>query len=51
MTPMQQEWFDNILDMIPSKLKKFPNCKATIDELFEEIGVDFEKSMKKSMGK
>ncbi len=48
---MHQEWFDNILDMIPSKLKKFPNCKSIIDELFQEVSIDFDKSMKKSMGK
>ena len=50
MTPMHQEWFDNILDMIPTKLKMFPHSKPIIDKLFQEVAIDFDKSMKKSMG-
>ena len=51
ITPMQQELFDNILSMIPESLKKSKVCKDVIEELFEEISTDFNKSMKKSMGK
>ena len=50
MTPMQNEWFQNILAMIPDKLKHSKDLKETIDELFSEISTDFNKSMKKSMG-
>ena len=48
---MQNEWFQNILAMIPGKLKNSKDLKETIDELFSEISTDFNKSMKKSMGK
>lgn len=48
---MQDDWFNNILAMIPDKLKTEKDYKDVIEELFKEISVDFDKSMKKSMGK
>ena len=50
VTPMQNDWFNNILAMIPEKLKSSKDLKETIQELFSEIGADFDRSMKKSMG-
>ena len=48
---MQKEWFDNMLAMIPSHLKQQRGFKEYCDDLFGEIEANFEKSMKKSMGK
>jgi dynein heavy chain len=50
VTPMQQELFDHILQMIPPRLQATPELKEVIRELFEEISDTFNKSMKKSMG-
>ena len=50
-TTMQDEWFQNILAMIPDKLTGDKAYKEVIEELFTEISADFDKSMKKSMGK
>ncbi|XP_064633435.1 dynein axonemal heavy chain 12-like isoform X2 [Lineus longissimus] len=49
VTEIQQEWFDNILQMIPDRLKSDAQMKEVIAELFEEISVNFNQSMKKSM--
>ncbi len=51
VTSMQQEWFDNILSMIPAELKKQKGFNAYKKALFAEIEVNFVKSMKKSMGR
>ena len=50
ITPMQDEWFQNILTMIPDTLKQGADTMSYIDELFEEIRAVFESSMRKSMG-
>ncbi|XP_013387188.1 dynein heavy chain 12, axonemal, partial [Lingula anatina] len=47
-TPIQQQWFDNILTMIPDHLKKLPGMKYVVKETFEEVKVNFENSMKMS---
>ncbi|ELU12017.1 hypothetical protein CAPTEDRAFT_196412 [Capitella teleta] len=49
VTPMQQEWFEQILQMIPARLQATPKLQAVISALFEEINETFNKSMKKSM--
>ena len=51
ITSMQKEWFDNILSMIPAELKKQKGFNDYCKALFVEIEANFEKSMKKSMGK
>ena len=51
ITPMQKEWFENILSMIPAELKKQKGFNDYCKALFAEIETNFEKSMKKSMGK
>ena len=49
VTPMQQEWFEHILTMIPEQLKQ-GHMREVIQELFQEVLEGFDKSMKKSMG-
>lgn len=49
--PMQQEWFDNIISLIPPRLRHTSQLRDVIQELFEEVSTDFEGSMKKSIGK
>jgi dynein heavy chain len=49
ITPIQPEWFENILKMVPAQLKKSKAMKDYINEIFEEVKVDYEQSMKKSM--
>ena len=51
MTAMQQQWFSNILELVPEHLKDLPGAKDTVTEVFTEIKDDFDLSMKKSMGK
>ena len=50
ITPMQDEYFENILKLIPEHLQVGREYKAYIKELFEEVNKDFDKSMKKSQG-
>ncbi|XP_063405511.1 dynein axonemal heavy chain 12-like isoform X3 [Mytilus trossulus] len=49
ITPMQKEWSEHILTMIPEKLQMTVPLKEVISELFEEIKQDYTGSMKKSM--
>ena len=49
VTPMQQEWFQNILDLIPTHLKS-DLTREVLQELFEETRDNFDESMKKSSG-
>lgn len=51
VTPMQREWAHKIVQMIPERLRSTPYLKECINDLFDEIKVDFNSSMKKSMGK
>ena len=37
ITPIQPEWFDNILKMVPAHLKKSKAMKDYINEIFEEV--------------
>lgn len=50
VTPIQKEWNENILKLVPERLHKAPSLKPVLDELFDEIKKDFNGSMKKSMG-
>ncbi|XP_052285538.1 dynein axonemal heavy chain 12-like isoform X2 [Dreissena polymorpha] len=49
ITPMQKEWAQKIVQMIPPALRSTPYLRECVDELFEEIRTDFTASMKKSM--
>ena len=48
---IQDEWYYNILEMIPEKLKDKKEYREALKVLFDEVVTDFAKSMKKSMGK
>ena len=48
--PIQQEWFDNILKLIPDELKTAKN-REVIQETLREVGENFSKSMQKSLSK
>ena len=39
ITPIQPEWFDNILKMVPAHLKKTKAMRDYINEIFEEVRV------------
>ena len=46
VAPMQMEWFDEINCLIPNQLKSSPSMQQTLDELFDEIKNEFDRSMK-----
>ena len=48
---IQDEWYYNILELIPEKLKDKKEYREALKVLFDEVVTDFAKSMKKSMGK
>ena len=50
VVPIQQEWFDNILKLIPDELKTAKN-REVIQETLREVGENFSKSMQKSLSK
>ena len=50
ITPMQKEWAQKIVHMIPERLRATPVLKECIRELFDEVKKDYTTSMKKSMG-
>ena len=50
ITPIQNESFDNILKLLPDHFKAAPGFQEYKDDLFKEVAVDFERSMKKSQG-
>lgn len=50
ITPMQKEWAQKIVQMIPERLRNTPYMRECINDLFDEIKTDFTASMKKSMG-
>ena len=50
IVPIQQEWFDNILHLIPEHLKT-PKNREVIEETLREVGDNFSKSMQKSHSK
>ncbi|XP_071807320.1 dynein axonemal heavy chain 12-like isoform X1 [Asterias amurensis] len=49
VTSMESEWFQNILGLIPDHLTQNTNMQVFIEELFEEVKVEWTNSMKKSM--
>ena len=51
IVPMQKEWADRIVQMIPENLRNKPVFKEVLQELFVEVHSNFNASMKKSMGK
>ena len=50
VTPMSIDWWDSILDHIPQHLVTSAMMEPHIQSLHDEVLVDYEKSIKKSMG-
>ncbi|GAB1601341.1 dynein heavy chain 12, axonemal-like isoform X2 [Argonauta hians] len=46
LVPVQAEWFDRILDRIPSKLKNLPNSQEVLKTMFAEVAANYERSMR-----
>ncbi|XP_019624138.1 PREDICTED: dynein heavy chain 12, axonemal-like isoform X1 [Branchiostoma belcheri] len=49
VVPLQQEWLDSILSMVPQRLQSTPFSREKIQTLFSEVDKDYQASMKKSM--
>lgn len=51
IVPIQQEWVDHMLMLIPESLKEGKEREELMDNLINEVSSDFEKSMKRYMVK
>ncbi|XP_040310640.1 dynein axonemal heavy chain 12 isoform X5 [Herpailurus yagouaroundi] len=47
MVPIQQEWLDHMLMLIPESLKEGKEREKLVESLINEVSSDFEKSMKR----
>uniref|UniRef100_A0A8C5Z8W6 Dynein axonemal heavy chain 12 n=1 Tax=Marmota marmota marmota TaxID=9994 RepID=A0A8C5Z8W6_MARMA len=47
IVPIQQEWLDNLLMLIPESLKEGKKREELLESLIDEVSSDFEKSMKR----
>ena len=50
VSPMPQEWWSEILSMIPQELIKSPLMQPYIQDLYDELMKEYDKSMRKAMG-
>ena len=50
VVPMQDAWLMSMLNKIPNHLKSTKEQAKLIDDIVEEIKVNYEKSTRKSMG-
>ena len=50
VTPMAEEWWYDILRMIPDRLVSSMHLQPHITELYEEVQKEYNASMKKAMG-
>lgn len=50
VTPMADDWWEAILSMIPSRLVSSPQLQPHIMELYDEVKVQYEASIRKAMG-
>ncbi|XP_019508320.1 PREDICTED: dynein heavy chain 12, axonemal [Hipposideros armiger] len=51
IVPIQQEWLDHILMLIPESLKEGKEREELVESLINEVSSDFEKSMKRYLVK
>ena len=51
VAPMSVDWWDSIMDRLPDHLVDAPAMQEYILELHEEVLGDYDKSIRKSMGK
>ncbi|XP_015752501.1 PREDICTED: dynein heavy chain 12, axonemal-like [Acropora digitifera] len=49
VTPMADDWWEAILSMIPSRLVSSPQLQPHIMELYDEVKVQYEASIRKAM--
>lgn len=49
IVPMQQESFENILNMVPEKYQIQPKMRKIIEDVFEEAKIVYSDSIKKSV--
>lgn len=50
IVPIQQEWLDHVLMLIPESLKEGKEKEQLLEHLINEVSHDFEKSMKRHLG-
>ncbi|KAK2091660.1 Dynein heavy chain 12, axonemal [Saguinus oedipus] len=50
IVPIQQEWLDHILRLIPESLKEGKEREELLESLINEVSSDFENSMKRYLG-
>ncbi|XP_037594046.1 dynein heavy chain 12, axonemal [Cebus imitator] len=51
IVPIQQEWLDHMLRLIPESLKEGKEREELLESLINEVSSDFENSMKRYLGK
>lgn len=51
IVPIQPQWLDHMLMLIPEHLKEGKNREELLGSLINEVSMDFEKSMKRYLGK
>lgn len=51
IVPIQSEWLDHMLMLIPEHLKEGKKREELLGSLVNEVSNDFEKSMKRYLGK
>lgn len=51
IVPIQQEWLDHMLMLVPESLKEGKEREELVQSLINEVSHDFEKSMKRYLGK
>ncbi|XP_055269255.1 dynein axonemal heavy chain 12 [Moschus berezovskii] len=47
IVPLQQEWLDHMLMLVPESLKEGKEREELVQSLIKEVSIDFEKSMKR----
>ena len=50
VSPMPEEWWHEILSMVPQDLIRSPEMQPYIRELNDELMKEYDKSMRKAMG-
>lgn len=51
IVPIQQEWLDHMLMLVPESLKQGKKREELVQSLISEVSSDFEKSTKRYLGK
>jgi dynein heavy chain len=51
IVPIQSQWLDNMLMLVPEHLKEGEKSEELLGSLIDEVSMDYEKSMKRYLGK